>query len=329
VELFVADQCARLERGLIIASAGCTAFSMLTRPGRWTALDFNPEQIQLCQLKRALLRQRSREEVEEALQGNFVLDGLQLPEETRRYWTPRVKKLNHGLNHSGRADRMLDALAWFYRRWLQRPGEVEAFFHLEDPAIQRLRFEQRWNTPVWRLSFRLALANPLLRLVFGALTGVFPRDFSELLRGQVEQALTERAVASNLYLWQLFLGRYPEGHCPVYLEQLETIRPRLDQLDLVQADLPGWLAAQPSDSLDFLGFSNVLETASEVEAERLCALTARAARSGALVVFRRIVPRSHQRAAEGQLRFRPDLTRDAAGLESGCFCRTVEVFEVL
>lgn len=328
VELFVADQVNRLQKGVIIASAGCTAFSLATRPAYWTVLDGNPVQIHMCLLKQALLSTCSQEEVLEALQGSpaAAYARVTLFPDTRAYWDGRIGKIRGGLNHCGRVDRMLDALAYVYRRFLRRTGEVEAFLNLADPAVQRAILDREWQGKVWRACFHLAMANPILRWLYGPLVTAFPRGFAEIFRHQVESALCDRPAAENLYLWQLFLGRYPEGRAPYYIEHLEQLRPQLAGMEFRHSALQPWLDGQRD--LNFLGLSNVLETADDEETAALCASIARAGRSGALVVLRRIIPRSHRQGAERYLRYRDDLSRTAATLESGCFCRTVEVYEV-
>ena len=110
------------------------------------------------------------------------------------------------------------------------------------------------------------------------------------------------------------------------MENLDRLRPRIKDLEFYHSPVQAWRNGQ--QDLDFLGLSNVLETANDEETAFLCASVARAGRSGALVVLRRIIPRSHRSGAEGHLRYSNDLTRVAERLESGCFCRTIEVYEV-
>lgn len=295
VELFVAGQ-RPIERGLIIASAGCTALALAPRGGHWTALDSNPAQLELCQLKARLLTNGNRDRI--------------LP-----------------LLRTGRVDRMLDGLACLYRYGLFRNARVREFFNLDDLAAQRQHFESYWDGRLWRGCFQLAIGQPLLfmRWFFGSLTHSFPPNLATHLRHEVEAALLRSPARQNPYLWQLFLGGYPPGVWPPYLGDL----PRdLSGLEWVKGDLLEWLEEQPSDSLDFFGLSNVPELASGPEIARLGKALVRVGRPGALVVLRRIIPRSYRPDLGEGLVFADALSRRARELERGCFCRTIEVFEV-
>lgn len=300
VEQAALERLDRLEQGVVIASAGCTGFALASlRRARWTLLDQNPRQLELCALKRRMLLELPREEVLAALDRDAgpALRKLGLPARARR-----------GLNHCGGADRFMEALAWFYR------GRAERFLQLDHPEQQRREFQRCWDGLFWRWGWRLVLSRPLLGWLYGAL--LTDRDF---MPRQVQQAMTERPARTNLYLWQALLGRYPPDRLPLYLERLD--RAALAEVELVCSEAGAWLDRQ--SGLDFLALSNILEVTPDEQVARFCARVAGAARSGALVVLRRILPRSF-RACSGPLQFVEDLS----GYESGCFCRTAELYRV-
>lgn len=295
VELFVASQ-RPIEHGLIIASAGCTALALAHRGGHWTALDSNPAQIELCRHKAGLLAKGDRQAI--------------LP-----------------LLRQGRVDRMLDGLACLYRYGLFRDARVREFLNLNDLAAQRQHFDRYWDGRLWRSCFGLAIGQPLffLRWFFGSLTDSFPPELAAHIRQEVEAALLRSPARQNLYLWQLFLGQYPPGVWPAYLRELPL---NLGGLEWLQGDLLEWLEAQPSGSLDFFGLSNVPELATAAEVARLGRAVTRVARPGAMVVLRRILPRSYRAELGEGLSFAEALSARARELERGCFCRTIEVFQV-
>lgn len=297
VELYALAQVQSLKRGVVIASAGCTGFALASaRKAHWTLLDQNPNQIKLCQLKRRMLLELPLDEFVQALDQDA---------------RPACRKLGleleagkRGLNHCGHADRMIARLSQIYRR------KSEQFLQLDDPRTQERVFRQCWDTGLWRLGWRITQAMLCL---------VYRRPVPNFMPELVREAMCSRPAASNLYLWQAFLQRYPPGQLPAYVTLLS--KPALYSLELAQSEAGAWLERQ--GDLDFLALSNILEVTPDSDVGAFCARIARAARPGALVVLRSILPRSFRKFAH-PLQFVEDLSP----LESGCFCRTAELYRV-
>jgi S-adenosylmethionine:diacylglycerol 3-amino-3-carboxypropyl transferase len=271
VELYALELLPRVSRAVVIASAGCTGFALaMSRKAHWTLLDQNPNQIALCQLKRRMLLELPLDEVVHALDHDA---------------RPACRKLGlefeaglQGLNHCGHADRMIARLSRLYRK------KSERFFQLDDPQEQERVFRQSWDTWFWHLGWRLTQA---------VLCLVYKRPVPNFMPGLVRRAMCARPAATNLYLWQAFLQRYPPGRLPAYLRLLS--KPALYSLELVQSEAGTWLDGQRD--LDFMGFSNILEVTPDDQAGRFCQKIARAGRSGALVVLRSILPRTFRTSA--------------------------------
>jgi S-adenosylmethionine-diacylglycerol 3-amino-3-carboxypropyl transferase len=272
---------------------------LLSDPARIVAVDLNPTQTWLLELKMAAIRQLSHGDLLHLVgvrpggaRDLYASLRADLSDEARSYWDGRLASLDTGLLASGGFERYFALLRRGVHLVVGR-RRVEGLF-AQEPAEQAAYFARRWNTRRWRtivrlLCSRLVLGNRLDPSWFeGAETPSFGAHFERLAR----HVLAELPARTNYFLAQILLGRYlDEEQVPAYLERrhLDTLRARLDRIHLVTRDVGAALEELPPASIDCFQLSNVFEYSPVGLFDRSRDAVHRAARPGARISLRNLL----------------------------------------
>jgi S-adenosylmethionine-diacylglycerol 3-amino-3-carboxypropyl transferase len=272
-------------------------------PARIIAIDLNPAQTFLAELKVAALRRLSHSDFL-----HFV--GVRSPSPTREIYATLRGDLSEA------AARYWDGRSDWHEGPLLLLGGFERYFamlrrvlgvvigrrrlaHLFTlaPAEQQTFYDEHWNTWRWRLFMRVlcsrtVLGNRLDPSWFEHADGVaaFGRHFEAL----AAHAIAELPARTNYFLSQIFLGRYvDEWQVPPYLQSdgYARIRERLDRLELRTADVGSALAALPDASIDAFALSNVFEYSPLPLFEHSRREIARVGKPGARLALRNLLAR--------------------------------------
>lgn len=233
---------------LLAITSGCDNVLgfLLADPARIIAVDINPAQNYLFELKRAAFRNLTYAEMlrflgvtADAGAGQlYARLRAELSAGARQFWDSHRDWFDRGLLVQGGFERYFATLRALLRIAVGR-RRLERLFTL-DPAQQREFYEQEWNTLRWRSLTRFACSRWVLgkRLdptwFLHAETPSFGRHFT----GLAEHAIADLPARTNYFLAQILLGRYLDAETvPEYLRfhNFETIRARLDRVTLVTA----------------------------------------------------------------------------------------------
>ena len=241
---------------VMITSAGCNALAyLLDKPAQINCIDVNPRQNALLQLKLAVFRNSSYEELFNLFGDGKHTDFTTLYKEKLRallpgfaqsYWDSHThyfsgKGIRKSFYHYGTSG----TFAWMASRYLKAHKKlnksVQAMLSsdsLEEQAVHYLKVEQRIinNIVEWLVNRHLTMS----------MVGV-PRSQQELFVTQYERGalgyiqeclrkvFTERPVKDN-YFWRLYMnGSYTSDCCPDYLEEQNFTLLR-DQADKVRTN---------------------------------------------------------------------------------------------
>lgn len=302
---------ARDSHVVTIASGGCNALSyLIADPARITAVDLNTAHIALGKLKVAAARHlpdyahfrsffaKADSDENVAAYRGFVAPHLD--ETSRRYWEGRDligRRRIHGFANGiykrgllGGFIGLAHLLARFYRI------DLKALVEAETQDEQRRLFEERL-APVFNRGFVRWLTDQPASL-FGL--GIPPAQFDALagdqkmatvLRRRLEKLACDFPVGNNYFAWQAFTrsyGRSPDCPLPPYLQEChhQTLRERVDRLELRHANMTEWLAVQPDASLDRYVLLDAQDWMNDTQLTRLWSEITRTARSGGRVLFR-------------------------------------------
>jgi S-adenosylmethionine-diacylglycerol 3-amino-3-carboxypropyl transferase len=294
---------------LVITSAGCNALDYALAGAQVVAVDVNPLQNHLLELKRAGLRAldhgaffalfgeggcREVRDVYAALRAH-------LGEAARAHWDRAIvafdpsRARGRSFYYAGTSG--LFALA--VRAYLERFGlrdAVERMLAATSVAEQREVYERRVRPRLLSdRAARLLGCDPVLAMVGvppaqRRLVAESPGGFAGFLRACLDRVMSLLPLREN-YFWSVYLtGRYEPGHCPTYLTREGFARLQaglVDNVESVTDSVAGYLAADWGqfeafvllDHLDWLAQDPV---ALGEEWRRIFA----AARPGARVIFR-------------------------------------------
>jgi S-adenosylmethionine-diacylglycerol 3-amino-3-carboxypropyl transferase len=280
---------------LIIASGGCTAAALAAsgRLRRLHLVDMNPAQIALCRLKLHLLQIASPQE-RAAILGHAPmpleerrarlageLGSLGLPETALGPPSP-VASL--GPDHAGR----YELVFFHWRQEMQEfAEELESLLELQDRAECSARMAPQ--TPLGRAmddAFDRIMALPnLVRLFSAEATRNSYEPFFRHFARRTRHALASLPATDNPWLWQLLLGRFPEGAPYPWLNA--SYPSRMPALSVSNSTMDAALS-DFSAEFDFIHLSNILDWLSPDQGRRTLALVGQALRPGGYVLIRQL-----------------------------------------
>jgi S-adenosylmethionine-diacylglycerol 3-amino-3-carboxypropyl transferase len=296
---------------LVIAGAGCNVLNLLLRaPRRLVALDFNPAQMALVELKLAAIRALPYDDFA-ALIG--VRPSNRRPElyerlrpsmgaAARAWWDANLATLANGVEQAGRLDRYI---AEFRERHLSRvhePEVVDRLFTLDDPTARRRFAEEEFFTPAFESVFR----GYFTRESIGAhgrdgsqFRYVDNVDVGEWFWRRLQRVVLELPTRGNFYLERFLRGGVRDARVgPPYLHRHNygRLRALVSRVDVVNDSLEHYLAAAPRASLDGAALSDVFEYMSADAADEVFHRVSEVVRPGRRLCFwNLLVPREPSR----------------------------------
>src|ERR1700712_1303956 len=213
-----------------ISSGGCNTLTLLLEnPGKIYAVDINPSQSYLLELKRAAIRHLDHDELRGFLGLNPSPGRLQtferlqgdLSEAALAYWVSKSDAIRCGVIHAGKYESFI-GLFIHLLRVLQGKKRIDGFFQCTSLEEQKAYFDERWNTFQWRLLFRLMI-NKRMLAKRGLTADYFKFDdgassFADSFFRRTRNAMREIPLASNYFLAQYLRGSYlSEEAVPAYL----------------------------------------------------------------------------------------------------------------
>jgi len=273
---------------------------LLTDPAQIVAVDLNPAQLYLLELKRAAFLRLSYAEM-------LTLLGIRPTRESRQlfrrlrgdlspaalaFWNAHLPWFDRGLLTQGGFEHYYALLRALLRVVVGR-RRLEHLFSLSR-AQQRDFYVREWDTRRWRAMVRIGCSKYMLgkRLDPTWFAHAEVSSFGEHFLRLAEHVIAEIPARPNYLLAQLLLGRYlDETTVPDYLrsENFETIRSRLDRIRPVLADIGVVAQALPPQSIDCFALSNVFEYSPRVLFDQTLTALTHAARPGARFALRNLL----------------------------------------
>jgi S-adenosylmethionine-diacylglycerol 3-amino-3-carboxypropyl transferase len=256
-------------RVLSIAAAGERAFGLLLGdPREVVAIDRNPSQIYLAQLKMAAIRILERDAylafvgITTSAQRRATYGTLRrdLPAQARQYWDRRPRDIAKGIHSIGRTERSIARMSWVLRRVLGRSiARLRASATLDEQA-------QVARGILSRRAVRAALAcifNPIsgrLLLRDPVYYGEARRHAATYLRHRLMTTLAHHRY-DDCFILSLFVdGHLKNSHSlPVELAEdtYPIVQQRLDRVQFEVACVSEYLARQPRGSFDAFSLSDL------------------------------------------------------------------------
>jgi S-adenosylmethionine-diacylglycerol 3-amino-3-carboxypropyl transferase len=288
-----------------ITSGGCNVLTfLLDDPRKVIAVDANPHQGYLLELKMAAFRMLSHEETLEffgvrpcparlRLYRERLRSGLS--NDAARFWDGHPGKIARGIIHAGRYERYMRLLRHTVVAGFGKRRLIRRLYEADGPPARERLYREKWQGLRWKLLTGVMLSRRLNGLLFDrAFFAYLDRDFSfgRHFAAKAERALVRLPMKENYFLSYILLGRYyGEPFLPIYLrrENHQPIRDRLDRVEIVAASCERFFAGLEDSSISKFNFSNIFEWMSPAAFEALLRQTVRVARDKAVLTYRNLL----------------------------------------
>jgi S-adenosylmethionine-diacylglycerol 3-amino-3-carboxypropyl transferase len=293
------------ETVMTVTSGCCNTFTLLLDdPGKVFAVDINPTQSYLLELKTAAIRRLEYYDLHRFLGLASAPDRLQIFEQLAddlsapalSYWRGRPDAIRKGVIYSGKYESLVRLVTRFIQL-LQGRERVEGLFRCRTVAEQRSYFETRWNNRRWRMIFKILANKRVISKRMGLNYFQFDdgsTSFAESFQLRFKRGICETPIESNYFLAQYFCGHYRgEAAIPPYLleRNLPVVRARLDRVVNIIAPAQEWFTGQRAASIHGFVLSNIGELMSQEETDRLFTALLPVAAQGARLCFPARFPR--------------------------------------
>lgn len=287
-----------------ITSGGCNVLAfLLDNPQKVIALDMNPHQNFLLDLKLSAFKALSYEELLEFMgvrksRSRFQFYGRIrdfIQPESRKYWDRQRKKIQRGILHCGRYESYMRLLKRIVIAPLIKKRVLMKFFDIEDPVKRTVLFQKKWENFRWWFLTRIMLSRRLNTLLFDKAFFTYLDEkfsFGNHFAEKARRAITQLPMKENHFLSYILLGRfYSEKYLPLYLkrENYDIIRSRVDRVEIVTDSCENYFSSLPDSSISKFNFTNIFEWMSDDAYEGLLKETIRVAKDRAVLTYRNLL----------------------------------------
>ena len=279
---------------LSITSGGCNTLALASaHPASLITVDLNPAQMHLFMLKKAAIQNLGYQEslrflgVDGGDDRTSIYRGLELPDETRKYWDLNIPALRNGIIHCGKFEQYLKLFRKLILPLVQGKKNIEKILSVTDKKEQLEFYHARWNNWRWKLLFGLFFSKQVMNKR-GRSREMFryagmPAGTTYFQR--TEKALSAGEVSNNCYLEYILTGNFRKA-LPVYLRQdvWQKIR-TFNAYEAKTGDLLSVLKDMPDSGIDVFNLSDVFEALPDVTTQQIFSEIRRTGKNGARILF--------------------------------------------
>lgn len=263
-----------------------------------TAIDANPFQTALCDLKRAAMNELDYEQYIKFLgiapcdEREKTLKKIEnsMEENATVCWRSHLSKVKNGVLYEGALEKGMQKVAFLAKLW-QGP-KIKHLFSFDDVDEQRKFIDKNWNFNVWKNLFRLAL-NPFVTRYLIKDPGLYAHvdqgiSAPEYIHGRMSRALREFLAKENIVLSLYLQGTVHQNGFTPYIQEdgFNQIKKRLHKLSIKTENAITYLENVPEKSIDVFSFSDIASYMKREDFHRLCRALYRAAKPNARFCIR-------------------------------------------
>ncbi|NVK34763.1 MAG: DUF3419 family protein [Rhodobacteraceae bacterium] len=309
-------------RMITIASGGCNVMSYLTAdPAQIIAVDLNRAHVALGRLKLLAAKKlpnydtfyrffgEADEKANITAYKRFLRD--ELDADSRSFWEgrdiagwgrKRITLFSRDLYHHGLLGYFIGAGHWVAKLYgvdlndMAATSSIDEQRHYFDNVLSPL-FDKRLVR--WATSKKMSLYGlGIPPAQYEALVSESAEnDMSAVLRRRLEKLACDFSLNDNYFAWQAFTRGYapkqqgstgPSGPLPPYLkpEHFQTIRDRVDRVEVHNRNFTEHLKSEPDHSMDAYVLLDAQDWMTDDQLNALWSQVTRTARPGARVIFR-------------------------------------------
>ncbi len=300
---------------------------LLKKPKKMVAIDLNPFQNYLLELKLAGIKHLSYDDFLEFLgvknsdRRLLLYDQLKqsLSEEAKAFWDKGGRTtVSRGVIYQGNLERFLWCFAIMMR--LFRSNKVKKIFSFNSIEQQRKFFDTEWNNTSWKIITRLLFSKLLCKNVLKdpGFYHYVPGNVQvhEYLRNKVNHTLRNHLAKDNFYAALFLYGKYLDGMAlPQYLEEdnFNFLKENISafDIDIVLEPLEKYFRTVPKESVDKFSLSDVSAFLDEESYKNLLESVHAAGSPGSIFCLRHfITKRRTPESIKKKYKFNPELEKE-------------------
>ncbi len=224
---------------LVITSAGCNALDYaITGPNHVYAVDMNPRQNALLDLKKEAIKQLEFDDFF-ALFGDGRFPGIRkvyeqklrrgLPDWSQSFWDRKIKWFDNrrkSFYFRGTSGSVANALKVYTDRMIKVRPHLDALMTADSLDEQREIYEQHLKQKFWSGIVKFALNRDTTMSLLGVpkaqrkqIDTQYPGGLLQFLQDCLQSVFVDIPMKEN-YFWQLYMnGKYSRQCCPEYLTE--------------------------------------------------------------------------------------------------------------
>ena len=333
------------DRILSIGSSGDNAFALLLQePQAVVAVDLNPAQTALIELKLTAIREFEHDDFlillglkreESAVELYRKIRG-KLSEQTQIFWDNQSHILETGLVNHGRLEQYFRNLRTICFDKFVDSEALNAFCRMNDPAQQAVAFEKLIAHPEFLPAF-IQYTGPDRIAQEGRDPAQFKfvtmEEVGEYFFNRMKTISTTLPMRSNFYMHQFYLGAYVDLETvPPYLkaenyEKLRSLLPRFS-VELLPIDQP--VRDHPNGYFNKANLSDLFEYLSEEQTTDILGVLASKFRVGGRIAYwNLLVPRHRAESLAPKLKRCEALAQSLYRQDRNLFYRDFHIEEVV
>lgn len=294
---------------LSVTSGGDNVLTLaLENPKSITAIDVNPTQNYLLELKLAAIKNLEYKDfleflgVHTSMRRTEIFSTLKqnLSDDSRKWWENNLPLIKNGIIHAGKFENYLAFFRTKVLPFIHSEQIIHKLLSLKTAETQKRFYDENWDTLRWRLIFRLFFNKTFLDW-FGRAPQSFTytqiKDVASHYLKRTGYALTEVSVVHNYFLHFILTGTYlNHDDLPPYLKQKNfgQLKDVVDKIKIVTCNVAKFLSSRHDDSFSKFNFSDIFETMSDDQKDALFKNLVRAGRNGSIIVYwNNLVERHH------------------------------------
>lgn len=255
---------------ICVTGSGCRTLSLLAcNPSSLVSVDFSPGQNYLLELKLAVIRNLSYEEVLQFFGVDdcrdrwetFCLLKDKISPAAAAYFSSHKWAIKRGILFTGQHE-------LFYKRFsiplirLLFGRYINQIFNASTLEEQRLIYQNHVSSPLWKWLIRLGSSPHVFRYLFNE-PNLFTEtdlDAGQYVLERLDHTFNHHLAKNNHWNSFMFYGKYLGRHClPHFLEKENylAIREATTKIEIVTADVLEYMKQLPAQSINKYSLSDV------------------------------------------------------------------------
>jgi len=301
---------------LSIVSGGDNTFALLLdNPRAVTAVDANPLQIFLVELKMRVIQHLDYDDFVGfvgaracSVRNQLYLRLRQtLSPGARQYWDGHPGIIGRGIIHCGKFERYFAAFRQFVMPLIHGSSTIFRLLSASSLEEQQRFHDEVWNNRRWRWLFQVFFGKLLLGRL-GRDPSFFryvkDRKIGDILLDRVSRGLTQVPIPDNYFVEYILTGRYwnlDTAHPYLRPANFQILKDRIDRIRLVCSNLEDCLQTVRPGAISKFNLSDVFEYMSDKDLARNLQQIHRVSREQAILAFWTLfVPRDIPSGLKGQ-----------------------------